>query len=358
MTTTPEDFGWAERPRLPALWEPLLDDNARVSLGMVASAHHLAVSHDRPEVREEARLLKRHLRAKFERQQGPIRNSYFCQRLPGGIAVIEEPVALHTVLNSDNDRLVALEADCHALAHQVHTAFAGSRSQQPLTDGIYSAMTRVLAAADTAQKNAPPTALGAAAQGGATSAPAADTAQEDIAPALAAAEAEVEHVRKRVEIAIQRQARFVYFQGALYGTVVAAVICVLLGLVSARFWADHIDTGALVASALFGALGAVVSVFQRISTGQLTLDFNASPKQLLSLGGLRPLVGAIFGTVAQFALGAGLFGVADRPATALGVFALIGFAAGFSERFATDMVERAGQVLAGQPTKPDGEQAL
>jgi hypothetical protein len=340
MTTTPEDFGWAERPRLPALWEPLLDDNARVSLGMVASAHHLAVSHDRPEVREEARLLKRHLRAKFERQQGPIRNSYFCQRLPGGIAVIEEPVALHTVLNSDNDRLVALEADCHALAHQVHTAFAGSRSQQPLTDGIYSAMTRVLAAADTAQKNAPPTAL------------------EDIAPALAAAEAEVEHVRKRVEIAIQRQARFVYFQGALYGTVVAAVICVLLGLVSARFWADHIDTGALVASALFGALGAVVSVFQRISTGQLTLDFNASPKQLLSLGGLRPLVGAIFGTVAQFALGAGLFGVADRPATALGVFALIGFAAGFSERFATDMVERAGQVLAGQPTKPDGEQAL
>jgi hypothetical protein len=375
---THDDFGWTERPRLPALWEPLLDDSARVSLGMVASAHHLAVSHDRPEVREEARLLKRHLRAKFERQQGPIRNSYFCQRLPGGIAVIEEPVALHTVLNSDNDRLVALEADCHALAHQVHTAFAGSRSQQPLTDGIYSAMTRVLAAADTAQKNAPPTALGAAAQGGATSAPAADTAQgnvppalavaaqegatsapaEDIAPALAAAEAEVEHVRKRVEIAIQRQARFVYFQGALYGTVVAAVICVLLGLVSARFWADHIDTGALVASALFGALGAVVSVFQRISTGQLTLDFNASRGQLLSLGGLRPLVGAVFGTVAQFALGAGLFGVADRPATALGVFALIGFAAGFSERFATDMVERAGQVLAGQPTKPDGEQAL
>lgn len=369
--STPDDFGWAERPRLPALWEPLFDDSARVSLGMVASAHHLAVSHDRPEVREEARLLKRHLRAKFERQQGPIRNSYFCQHLPGGIAVTEEPVALHTVLNSDNDRLVALEADCHALAHQAQTAFAGSRAQQPLTDGIYSAMTRVLAAADTAQKSVPP-ALAAPAQERSASdtvqesvppaagaqAGSAATAHEDLAPALAAAEAEVEHVRTRVQVAIQRQARFVYFQGALYGTVVAAVICVLLGLVSARFWADHLDTGALVASALFGALGAVVSVFQRISTGQLTLDFNASRGQLLSLGGLRPLVGAIFGTVAQFALGAGLFGVADRPATALGVFALIGFAAGFSERFATDMVERAGQVLAGQPTKPDGEQAL
>ena len=334
MTTpdrTPADFGWTERPRVSALWDPLLDENARVTLGMVASAHHLAVSHDRPEVRDEARLLKRHLRAKFERQQGPIRNSYFCQHLPGAIAMIEEPLAVHTVLNIDNDRLVALEADCHALAHQAHTAFAGSRAQQPLTDAIYSAMTRVLAAADI-------------------------TDEATLVPALAAAEAEVEHVRKRVRVAIQRQARFVYFQGALAGTVVAIVICVVLGMVSARFWADHVDTGALVVAALFGALGAVVSVFQRISTGKLTLDFNASRWQLLSLGGLRPLVGAIFGTVAQFALGAGLFGTGDRPATALGAFALIGFAAGFSERFATDMVERAGQVLAGQPSASDNPQ--
>lgn len=319
MTTTdrtPADFGWTERPRVSALWDPLLDDGARVTLGMVASAHHLGATHERQEVRDEARLLKRHLRAKFERQHGPIRNSYFCQHLPGGIALTEDPVALHTVLNSDDDRLVALEADAHALAHQVQTAFGGR--QHPLVDGIYSAMTRVLAAADA-------------------------TTDE----ALAAAETEIDHLRKRVRVAIQRQARFVYFQGALYGTAVAVLVCVVLGMASARYWADHVDTGALVASALFGALGAVVSVFQRISTGRLTLDFNASRGQLLSLGGLRPLVGAVFGVVAQFALGAGLFGVAQAP-TAVGVFALIGFAAGFSERFATDMVERAGNVLAGK----------
>lgn len=335
MTTTaertPADFGWTERPRVPALWDPLLDDNARVTLGMVASAHHLAVSHDRPEVRDEARLLKRHLRTKFERQHGPIRNSYFCQHRVGAIAMVEDPLSLHTVLNIDNDRLVALEADCHALSHQAETTFAGSRARQPLTDAVYSAMTRVLAAADI-------------------------TDEAELVPALAAAEVEVEHVRTRVRVAIQRQARFVYFQGTLAGTAVAVVICVVLGMVSARFWVSHIDTGALVASALFGALGAVVSVFQRISTGKLTLDFNASRWQLLSLGGLRPLVGAIFGTVAQFALGAGLFGTGDRPGTALGAFALIGFAAGFSERFATDMVERAGQVLAGQPGTSEGGQ--
>jgi hypothetical protein len=31
--------------------------------------------------------------------------------------------------------------------------------------------------------------------------------------------------------------------------------------------------------------------------------------------------------------------------TPFGLFAVIGFAAGFSERFATDMVERAGKVI-------------
>ena len=94
-------------------------------------------------------------------------------------------------------------------------------------------------------------------------------------------------------------------------------------------------------------------MFQRISTGKSVLDFNASRWQLGALGALRPFVGAIFGTVTQFALASGLLGTTNVPTTtSFGVFALIGFAAGFSERFATDMVERAGQVLAGTAPEP------
>lgn len=378
MTTpdrTPADFGWTGQVKVSTLWEPLRDENARVTLGMVASAHRFVMT--RPDVRDEARLLKRCLRAKFEQQQGTIRNSYFCERLTGAIAMIEQPIALHTVLNSADDRLVALEADCNALAHQTKTAYGRSRAQQPLVDGIYSAMTRVLAAADVAVKAAgaadPPTRAASAgtatntassatepteSDGGAVVSDAArELARSELSAALATAETEVEHVSKRVRVAVQRQARFVYFQGALAGTAFAIVVCVVLGMVGSRYWANHIDTAALVASALFGALGAVVSVIQRISAGRLTLDFNASVWQLLSVGGLRPLVGAIFGTVAQFALGAGLFGVGGvRPESAIAVFALIGFAAGFSERFATDMVERAGRVLTGPPDAQAGQQ--
>jgi hypothetical protein len=45
-------------------------------------------------------------------------------------------------------------------------------------------------------------------------------------------------------------------------------------------------------------------------------------------------VGAVFGTVAWFALGAGLFGIGERSASAVGVVAL----AGVGERFVADMV--------------------
>jgi hypothetical protein len=334
---SPADFGWTDQVRLPQLWEPLLEAKARVSLGAVASAHHIASTRTHSsEVREEARLLRRLLRSKFE-QRGAIANSYFCRNLPGGIVLIERsdknPTDLQTVLNSENDRLVALEADCHALVHETRVAFSKPGDQlRPLLDAVYSAMTRVLAAADLA------------------AAPEQDGVR--LAAALAAAEREVEHVGTRVRVAIQRQARFVYFQGALFGTVAAVVVCVVLGLVGARVWAEYVGTAALVAATLFGALGAVVSVFQRISTGNLTLDFNASTRQLLLLGSLRPMVGAIFGAVAHFGLGAGLLGATDRPVATVGVFAIVGFTAGFSERFAKDMVERAGQVLA------DGGSAL
>jgi hypothetical protein len=82
-------------------------------------------------------------------------------------------------------------------------------------------MTRVLAAADLA------------------------AARQEATAALAAADTEVEHVRKRVEVAIQRQARFVYFQGTLLGTAAAVVLCVAPGLVSAHHRARRVRSDRL-----------------------------------------------------------------------------------------------------------------
>jgi hypothetical protein len=337
-TITPADLGWEKRVRLGRTWDIVLNDHAQSTFGLIVAMRELSRTHQDVDVRGEASVLERALRAKFEKQSGTIRNSYFCKKVRGGAAVTEMPTpsgpdqVLHTVLTTPVAALIALENECQILAEQVRTAFRGQKftyQAKVLFDAIYSAMTRVLSAADL---EATASSLG------------------DISGAsVPAARDEVANARARVEASTQREARFVYLQGSLTGMVVAAIISALLGLVSATLWVQNISPASLVASTLFGALGAVLSVFQRMSTGALVLDFNASRGQIFALGSLRPLVGAVFGAVIQFALVGGVFAGAkfDTTTNPFGFFALVGFIAGFSERFATDMVERAGKILLG-----------
>jgi hypothetical protein len=66
-------------------------------------------------------------------------------------------------------------------------------------------------------------------------------------------------------------------------------------------------------------------------------------------GGLRPLVGVTFGAVAHFALIGGVLASVTETAgraAAFGLAAVTGFAAGFSERFATDIVKHVGRCVA------------
>src|SRR5262245_24312840 len=161
---------------------------------MLVQAHYQQQHGAEADLREEAKLAKRALWEKFERQQGgPIRNSYLCMRVHGGVATVGDRATseLHTVLNSSNATLVTLEATCNVLADQVRTAFSSSGQPQQtgrLIDAIYSATARVLEAADLPD----------------------DTTADVRAAEVAAAQAEVEHVAKRTGEAIQRQARFVY----------------------------------------------------------------------------------------------------------------------------------------------------
>lgn len=315
MTT--EQFGWAGERTLEH-WSRVTNDQARVTFGMIVVVHQAFADATR---RDEAEALERELRAKFEKQTGVVHNSHFCARAHGGAAIVQSESGweLHTTLDSSDGDLVKLEADCRASVDQARDMLPVAQVKT-LVEALYSAMTRVLLAADLLTD-----------------------AGADRAAIVATAQKEVEHATTRVQAAIQRQARFNYFQGALAGTIGTAVLIVLVGVASTQLWPDVLNTPALVAASLFGALGAVVSIFQRTSKGNLILDFNTSTRHLRALGGFRPLVGAIFGAVAQFALAAGTINAT------LGLFALAGFAAGFSERFATDMIERAGQVISKLP---------
>lgn len=336
---TPADLGWDQPPRLTELWELATDPQAKVSFDRVVAAHDLPRTN--PEDKAEALCLERVLRTRFEDQCGTIQDSYYCAGLRGGCALVERTVQvngeelvqrrLHAVLDAPAHQLVPLESECVLLSNEANTEFVRPGRTHLLwiaSDAVYVAMTAVLAAAELW---ADPDAVDDQRQAG-----------------LRVARVAVEQAAARVQAPIQRQARFIYLQGVLGGAVVSIAVCAALGMAAATYWSGVVSPSALMASTLFGALGAVVSVFQRIQAGRLLLDFNAPRFQVVVQGSMRPMVGAIFGAVLQFALVGGLFGataINRSPGPVFGLFALIGFAAGFSERFATDMIERAGQAI-------------
>lgn len=346
---TPADFGWTGPVLLPDLWDQLTEPGAIVTFSALVYARMRTRD---AAVRGEARAAESALRRKFIEREGPIQNASYGRNLLGGCAVTERTQRiggrevtvrrLHSVLNTDVPVLVELEAKCTALADDAITAFCArpglERQMRTSTDQIYSAMTRVLRAADE---------LSAAG-------PVDGARRKDL---LTMATNEYAHARRQVNAAIQRQSRLTYFEGALWGSLGTIALCALLGAASAQWWSPAVRTPAFVAAIVFGALGAVASVSQRISTGRLVLDFTVPRWQMITLGALRPVIGAVFGAVAHFGLAGGVFsagGGADEAA-AVGLSAVIGFAAGFTERLATDMIERAGRVAFGDTPDPSTE---
>jgi len=66
-----------------------------------------------------------------------------------------------------------------------------------------------------------------------------------------------------------------------------------------------IDWASPMAALIAGAIGAVVSVIQRIDDGRFALDYDVGGPYAFSLGGLRPLVGGALAVAISFAFTGG-----------------------------------------------------
>ncbi len=148
--------------------------------------------------------------------------------------------------------------------------------------------------------------------------------------------AAIERTEAYYKDAANGQAQIVYFAGmALVVVVLSAIAAIWLSLT----WA------APVAALVAGAIGALVSVVQRINSGQFDLDYDVGRPYALFLGGLRPLIGGAFAMVITFAFTGGLLHlpVAEnetKPDRRLALLVL-SFLAGFSERWAQDTLVAA-----------------
>ncbi len=157
-----------------------------------------------------------------------------------------------------------------------------------------------------------------------------------------------------VERSALKYAQFIYFLGMIF---VLPLLIVSVSWIAQRLGAMNlvglqpgtIDAWTICAAA--GAIGAIVSVMQRISADECPLRWRAGWELLFLMGCFRPIVGAVIAVVVVLAIQAKLLPVVAAPAgSSLYFQSVVAFFAGFSERFARDMLAAAPAQLSLTPT--------
>lgn len=317
------------------------------SLVCIARARQLRLEDDAsPQDCAISHYLETAARETFAKEEGRLQTEYWAEG-GLGVAALTQEGKLFSLLNTSDIELVSLEEEISQLDRDARKAFRkDDEGRLDAAATLFPALARVLVTAEALAK--------------------ADASPDDgansfkVEAARGAMRALMKSARTRVSNLIQRQARFEYFQGVLLGALITIGMISGLAWLSSAYWSEHISTPGFVAATIAGAIGAVVSVTQRMAKNALVLDYTASPFQKRFLGGIRALMGSVFGAIIYFALLGGFLTVNTNgnsqptPAT-FAFFALAGFAAGFSERLATDVLERAGKSVAGTGEKGNAD---
>ncbi len=110
----------------------------------------------------------------------------------------------------------------------------------------------------------------------------------------------------------------------------------------------------LIDSFIGGAIGAVISVMSRISFQKCTLDYTAGKFILWLLGAFRPVIGAVFGVVFCVMSEGKVLPLAPQSTDVAPYFySGLAFIAGFSERWAQDMLVMGARGISTQPQEQD-----
>jgi hypothetical protein len=260
-------------------------------------------------------------RRAFERRHGEIVSAYWCSNVESAVALTEQRrlrgwVSPRWGFHRESDwatqsspEVAAALHRCDELAVRANTVLSGVR-QRICMQLVVASASHLLSLVDARANSADERATAAALK------------QER----AAIVEAEAYYTD-----AANGQAQMVYFGGM---ATVAIFLSIVAGIWLAISWATPL--AALIA----GAIGAVVSVIQRINNGKFTLDYDIGGRYAFFLGGLRPLIGGTFAMAISFAFTGGLLHlpVAVNESTDSRRLALLvlGFLAGFSERWAQD----------------------
>lgn len=285
----------------------------------------------------------------FEAEHGRIVNAYWCSELPSAVALTERRRAFlgrfrrpafrfHRVSDwatKERPELAGLLHECDELGVKVTEVLRG-KSLRIGSELVMTSAGHVMSLADIPR--------------------AAHERKESVEQALALQHRELARTRAYYRAAANGEAQIVYALGMVLGAMALAVGAALLATLATI---PGVDNRGFFGSLAAGAVGAVVSVISRVTSGRFRLGFEVGRDDLLFLGAIRPLLGALFGLALYFAVISGVLDVFELPPSGTTkefyFLLVIAFLAGFSERWAQDMLF-AGDREERRPAEPEAEE--
>ena len=328
-----------------------------VSFPELVWAHYLHVQelHRSGDLHSPAEGEYREKLDRFVAEHGRILNAYWCTSEASGVALTEQPGTRvggflwrrhsNIRLHSATDWMTKGAPDiahglhtCETLAIRVTEVLSGT-SERIAMQWILSVAGYLLGVAD--QSNGKP-------------APAIATR------AVRRARSELAQVETYYDRAGEKTGRLIYFWGMMLGLASLATLAVVGSVVYSIFGNFEVqdpDTQLFFVCYTMGAVGALVSVMGRMTTGgSFSIDYEVGRPALRRVGSFRPIIGAIFAIVLYFSLRGGLIQVHAGEGDHTGFFyGALSFAAGFSERRAKIITGGAARFL-GEEQADEGEQ--
>jgi hypothetical protein len=279
---------------------------------------------------------------RFERDNGRIISAYWCLDVPSAVVLTERPRArvvrwllrpklcFHRVTDwatRGRPQIAAGLHRCDAIAVRSGEVLTGLRHRICLQLVMASA-SHLLSLADKKAEHRDP-----------------DTV-------LKQEEENLEDVWGYYKNAANGQAQMIYFAGMALFTV---ALCLLALPNAVADVVPNVDDRELFGALFAGAVGAVVSVVQRINSGRFSLEYDVGRPYPFFLGGLRPLMGGVFGLGIYFAVSSGLLElpIASEGTARFYALMVLAFVAGFSERWAKDTLARTSRVVPVEESDGD-----
>jgi hypothetical protein len=147
---------------------------------------------------------------------------------------------------------------------------------------------------------------------------------------------------------LKAKAQLLYFVGVTFGTATALLGILVFGLVAGLDFAR-------VMAVMLGAVGALLSVVQKISDNTLTIKYDIGEFYLRLGGFTRPILGSFAAFLLLLAITADVIPLSKTGGGGTAYLWLAGFAIGWAERAIPDIFTRAG-FKSGLPpaTKASG----